>query len=453
MVQEIIAASLVNIVILLLFGIFISIVLERYNSKKFIISNLLVLVLVGIVLSVLPSRNAIFQLDRSAVAALSTVAVVVVVFHAAFSLKLSELDSSYRKAAARFILFFILNMIFLPLCSLLIFGQELGYSVYLGFILAALMTSISPNLCFTKTDKYLSKAKIPAGRVFNSIRTEAAIGLPILLLLVFILAGFAQADELVLATKSFSIIYSLLIGISIGMLMAVLILVIVRSKYSEFLSSIFLAIAALMSYAIAEQLNGNGIAAVAALGLFYSSIYVKNREMILEHLSAAMFILETIVFVMAAFVINLNVSFIFILKVLALFIIYLGIRFVAVFMMHNAKMKEVMFIALQVPKGLSVIVVIMALSNFNISNISNMLSIALYFVLLSHIISLIITHKAGHFLPEYAGVKAPLEPETIETKIEKEKKELVRGYREDSKEDNNIFFKNIRNRKKNKRSG
>lgn len=451
MAQEIIAASLVNIVILLLFGIFISIVLERYNSKKFIISNLLVLVLVGIVLSVLPSRNAIFQLDRSAVAALSTVAVVIVVFHAAFSLKLSELDSSYRKATARFILFFILNMIFLPLCSLLIFGQELGYSVYLGFILAALMTSISPNLCFTKTDKYLSKAKIPVGRVFSSIRTEAAIGLPILLLLAFILAGFAQADELVLATKSFSIIYSLLIGISIGMLMAVLVLVIVRSKYSEFLSSIFLAIAALMSYVIAEQLNGNGIAAVAALGLFYSSIYVKNREMILEHSSAAMFILETIVFVMAAFVINLNVSFVFILKVLALFIIYLGIRFVAVFVLHNAKMKEVIFLTLQVPKGLSVIVVIVALSNFNISNIDNMLSIALYFVLLSHIISLIVTHKAGHFLPEYAGVKAPLEPETIETKIEKEKKELVRGYREDSKEDSNIFFKNIRNRKKNKR--
>ncbi len=436
MLLEAVAASLVNIIVLLLFGLLIVVALEKYKSEKILMSNMVVLLLLGIMLSATSGRSLFFKIDQAALAAFSTIALAIAILDATFSLKFSELDSSYRKAMLRFLVFFTLNLILLTATSLIFFKEEFAGSIFLAVIFSILMTAISPSICFTKADKYISKIKPHKGRVFNSLRTEALIGLPFALLLPFIIAGVAQQPQPFFA-ESVSLFSGILIGLSTGLVVGILVIVLIRSKYSEQLSSLILVIAAIISYAITEQLNGNGLIAIATIGLFYSSIYVKNRSAILEHSSAAMFILELVVLTMVAFTINVNISWGFIIKTLALFLIYLVIRFTAVVISmmprekshldnifinsrsrkhaDKAHVKELIFWTLHVPKDISVVIAIMALANFPISGMDSMLSIALYFVILSHLVSLAAIKKTECF---FDNKTAPFKKaETVETKV------------------------------------
>ncbi|MDP2749966.1 MAG: cation:proton antiporter [Nanoarchaeota archaeon] len=421
--MEAIISSVISIILILLLGILISVIIDGYNKKKYLVSNTIVLLVLGIAFALMLSKN-IFSLniDRTSIAIFSTIALAIILFDSTFSLKLRELDSSYKKALLRFIIFFTANLVFLTYTSLFLFEKELNGSVYLAMILSTIMTAISPHLGLTNSDKFLSKNKEKifkmSGRIADSIKTEAKIGLPIILLTAFIILSLAQMNNIDIFSKSFSLSYQLMIGISMGVLMAIIVIAVIRSSISENISSIILAISILVTYGISEYLGGNGIAAIITLGMFYSSIYIKSRKVILEHSAAAIFVLESCVFFLVALSINLNFEITFLIKSIILFAIYILIRFLVVtfLAMNRTKrdIKHVLFMTFQVPKDISIAAIILIFSNFYLPGMQNMLSIALYFVLLSQILSLIVTKNINYFLKEESFVR-----ENIEHKIEK----------------------------------
>ena len=88
--MEALTASLIAIVLLILVSVLISFLVEKFNTKRCFLSNMVALLLLGIIISQI-SAMQFLKLDGAALAAFSTVALVIVAFHFSFLLKFSDL--------------------------------------------------------------------------------------------------------------------------------------------------------------------------------------------------------------------------------------------------------------------------------------------------------------------------------------------------------------------------
>ena len=378
--------------IILLIGILTSIV-----SNKFKIPNILLLLLIGITLGKIEYRGGpLIFFPELFMTGISILSLVMIVFEAASRFKLKNLDYFSLHILWLSVVFLIFNLIFLTFFTMIIFDVN---SVFLAFTFASLMSGTGPSAV-------VSMLKNSSNKVFEFLKLESLLNTPLIVLLPFLILDLRTTlkGQLLITTfidQFVPLLQQFVVGIGSGVLVGLIMFKFMRKQYSIVLSPLAVITAALLTYTIAENLQGNGVLAVTSMGLLFGNVYVKQRFQLQEFSSVFSNSLEILVFVLIGLIVAIPFSLEFFIKSIILFIIYLVIRFFAIIFSlrgMNFTLKEKIFMSLNVQKGIAVAVVVFSLATLNIAGIENILNLTLTFMLYSIILSTIVLRMTKFFI-------------------------------------------------------
>jgi len=374
---------LTSIAVLLLIGILCSVVANRLK-----IPNVLLLILAGILLSYIKYENKqLVTFSPVFLTSISIIALVMILFDSSSKIKLKTFDTLSFKALKLSSIFMWYNTILLPLPLLFIYGiyaETLAKQVILALVFATLVST-------TDSVSVMVILKTIKGRVAKMLEVESIINTPLAIILPFMLINLLDKLKGEVGMSTFLLdqilpfLAQIVVGIGSGVFVGIIIFKLMRKHYSEQLSPVALITAALLTYIIAENLEGSGVLAVVALGLFFGNIHVKQKDTLKGFSSMFSNSLEILVFILIGFMVNIPLIPSFFIKSLALFLIYLLIRFLAVHFSFRDyySLNEKIFMSLNVSKGIAVAVVAFTLMTKNIPGIDHILQLILIFMVYS----------------------------------------------------------------------
>ena len=331
----------------------------------------------------------------------SILALVLIVFDSSSGFKLREFTSFSIRSLELTGMWLLLNVIFVTIFTLKLFP---GTSIFMALLFSTLMSGTAPDAVVMM----LGKTK---NAVFELLEIESIVNTPLVVLLPFIMLDFIKSVEVEYIFSKFleqigPFLQQFVTGIGAGIVVGIFIWRFMKRKYSETLSPLAIITFALLTYILAENLGGNGVLAVTTMGLFFGNIYLKEKVRLKEAATFFANSLEILVFILVGIVIRVPLNFVFILKSLIFFIIYLGIRYAAVSISLkelNFKFSEKMFMTLNVQKGIAVAVVAFTLTTLHITGLQTILNLTLLFMLYSIILSTVVIRFADRFVK--TGVK------------------------------------------------
>lgn len=389
---------LTEITFILLIGLFFALL-----SNKIKVPNILFLMLIGIIIGRINLGGVPFiELTPTFTVSVAILALVMIIFDGSANMKLKDFDHYSTKALQLFIIFLMMNIIFLSLATYFLFSIR---SIPLVIMLSILMSA-------TAADIVLMMMKTGNIKMTKILGVESLINTPLIVLLPFVILSLTEgtAGGLVLFSQNIGPFFQQIItGVGAGMVVGVVLFKILKRKYlskqMRYFSQLSIIVSALLTYVLAENLKGNGVLAVTTLGLFYgtTSLNEKVEEGVENFSKFITNTLEIMVFFLAGMVIVFPLNFSFLAKAFFLYIIHLALRYLSVTIVSGKKLldiKEKMFLTLVIPKGLAVVTVVFMLATKSIANIDTILSIALIFVLYSVIISTISVRFSEFFLGE-----------------------------------------------------
>ena len=374
---------LTSISVLLLIGIICSIIANKLN-----IPNILLLLLAGISLShIRYNSQPLVTFSPIFLTSISVIALVMILFDSSSRLKLKTFDTLSSKALKLSSIFMWYNAMLLPIPLLLIYGvyaETIAGQVILALVFATLVSA-------TDSVSVMVILQTIKNRVAKLLEVESIINTPLSIIIPFMLIDLFDKlkGEFHLTTflldQIFPFIAQIVVGIGAGVFMGIIIFKLMRKHYSEQLSPVALITAALLTYIIAENLEGSGVLAVVALGLFFGNINVKQKAILKEFSSMFSNSLEILVFILIGFMVNLPLTTSFFIQSFILFLIYLIIRFLAVHatFRDSYSLNEKIFMSLNVSKGIAVAVVAFTLMTKNIPGIDHILQLILIFMVYS----------------------------------------------------------------------
>ena len=382
---------LTSISVILLIGLLISIL-----SNKLKISNILLLIISGILISFIRyNGNPIFAFPPVFLVSIATLALVMIVFDGASRMKFKELDTMSSQALKLTGIFIIINMIFIGfLTYLLFFNKFTMTNIILSLVFAVLMSGTDPGSIFI-----LFKNK--THKVLDFLKVEAIVNTPIVVLIPFILLDFISGDQSVsLISQIGPFLQQIVTGVGAGIVVGIIIFKAMRKAYSVEFSPVALLTATLITYIVAENLGGNGVLGVATLGLLFGNMYVKNKMRLSEFSSILSNSLEILVFVLIGIIIQIPWEIWFFVKSLILFGVVILCRYLAlrISVAKEYNKKELLFMSLNIPKGIAVATVIFTIALININNVSTLVNLTLISVIYSLLVSTITTMVAKSFI-------------------------------------------------------
>ena len=247
---------LTYLAIILLVGLITSIVSQRYR-----VPNILLLLIMGIILGKVRYGGVpLVQFPELFLTGISLLALVMIVFDSASRFKLEKFDYFSLHTLWLSVVFLVLNLIFLTVFTIFIFGVD---SIFLAFMFSALMSGTDPAAV-------LSMLKNSKSKVFEFLRLEALLNTPLVVLLPFIILELKEAlrDKIDVSTfidQFVPLLQQFVVGIGTGVLIGLLMFKFMRTKYSMVLSPLAVITSALLAYTIAENLSGNGVLAVTSI--------------------------------------------------------------------------------------------------------------------------------------------------------------------------------------------
>lgn len=300
------------------------------------------------------------------------------VFESASKVRLREFDDLSKSALRLAFVLLLVSSIALSFMADFVLGLQ---SFTAAMIFSVLMIG-------THAEFFAYKS----GEIFQFLQHESLINMPLALIIPFVLSEFpATIGGVGLFVQQ------LLIGLGIGVVIALLMLKFVHKNFRKTFSQPVLLALALIVYALAEHLQSNGIVAVGAFGFMLSNFASRLRNLQEIYFTHSV-LLEMIVFILLGLLIELRVDLI--LLSLALFALFFLVRLVAIefVLISEYDFKEKLFMALAMPKGVATAVAMIALFSKPVYNLGAVLSVALLFVLYSNILAAIVSHYSGHFL-------------------------------------------------------
>ena len=385
---------LTYLAVILLIGIFCTFLMQKLK-----IPNILLLLIAGITLGSISYKEApLISFPPIFLTSISILALVMIVFDSASRLKLKKFDSLSIQALKLSLIFLLLNLIFFAMFFKFTFQLE---SLLLVLLFSALMSGTDPAAI-------LSMLKSSGNKVFELLRIESLVNTPLIVLLPFIILDLMKTIKMELILTKFieqilPFLQQFVAGIGAGVLVGIIMLKFMKRKYSHILSPLVMITAALITYILAENLGGNGVLAVTAMGLLFGNVYVKQKLQLQEFSTIFSNALEILVFILIGLVIKIPFSLNFFFLSFILFIFYTMIRYIAIdFSLRTSKFttKEKFFMALNAQKGIAVAVVAFTLSTLNIQGIELILNLILAFMLYSIIISTITIKLSNFFIEE-----------------------------------------------------
>lgn len=385
---------LTSIAIVLLIGLLVSIL-----SDKLKISNMLLLIIAGIAAGSITYNNSyLFKFSPTFIVSIATLALVMLVFDGTSRMNLKEMDKMSYKALKLTGIFMLLSIIFVGFVTFLLFFNTglTTVNIILALIFAFLATGTDPASMFVMFKDKTSK-------VLEFLKVEAIINTPIVVLFPFILLGLitGESQTISVLTQIGPFIQQIVTGVGTGIVIGIIIFKVMKKSYSQEYSPIAILAATLITYVVAEQLRGNGVLAVATLGLLFGNTYVKKKFLLTEFSSTLSTSLEIMVFVLIGTITKLPwTDAIFFIKALAIFLIILLCRYFSLSLSigkeHNKK--ELIFMSLNITKGIAVATVILTISFLAIPEMINLVNLTLVTIIYSLIASTFVTYFAKSYI-------------------------------------------------------
>lgn len=393
---------LTNIAIILLLGILCSLL-----SKKLRISNILVLVVLGIILGRLVYKGQpLFVFDPSFLVGIGILALVMIVFDGSSRFRFKEIDalslSSFR-IIGYFMLFSVL--VITSFTNLLFFEGVNVKNILFSIIFAVIIVGTDPGSVFVMLKDFVGER---AKKVLGLLQIEAIVNTPLIVLIPFLILDIIHNLEL--GTGDFissfigqipAFFSQIIVGVGAGVVIGLIVFKAMQKVYSHQFSPVGIVTAALLAYILAENLKGNGVLAVATLGLLFGNLYVKEKSQLQEFSYMLSNALEILVFVLVGLMIKIPITLNFFLKSLFLFGLLVLCRAVAVFVAlrkSDYSYKEKLFISLNMPKGIAVAVVAFSFSLYKDVQVGVILNLILVFMLYSLVLSSVVDRLSKRFI-------------------------------------------------------
>lgn len=378
--------------IVLLIGIICTIL-----SQKIKIPNVLLLIIAGILIGNISYRGELLiQFPETFLTSISVLALVLIIFDSSSRFKLREFTSLSTQALKLTGVFLVLNAIFLTIFTFKVFPTT---SIFMALLFSTLMSGTAP-------DAVLMMLKKSKNQIFELLEVEALINTPLVVLLPFIILDFIKSVQVEYIFSKFieqigPFIQQFVTGIGAGIVVGIIVFRVMKKKYSETLSPLAIITSALLTYILAENLGGNGVLAVTTMGLFFGNMYVTHKVQLREVSAFFANSLEILVFILIGLIIKVPLNYVFILKSVLLFVLYLVIRYAAITISLkslNYDFKQKIFMTFNVQKGIAVAVVAFTLTTLYIGGMQTILHLILLFMLYSIILSTVVVRFSTYFV-------------------------------------------------------
>jgi NhaP-type Na+/H+ or K+/H+ antiporter len=132
------------------------------------------------------------------------------------------------------------------------------------------------------------------------------------------------------------------------------------------------------------------VLAVTTLGLLFGMMEIREKPQLNNFIAIFTNFLKIVMFVLLGLLINLSFSYIFIIKSIILFILYLGVRYLAVhitFLGYNMPFKEKIFMSFNIAKGVPVAVVAFILASLLNAELAYIIDLTFLFIFYSIVVN------------------------------------------------------------------
>jgi NhaP-type Na+/H+ or K+/H+ antiporter len=377
------------------------------TGHKLHISRILPLVLVGILFANLGlSAFGVFDFPASFMVGLSLLTLAMIVFDGTSRFTLQDIEKGSSRALEMVIIFIVANLLLVGSATIWLLLDWTVEGVLMAAIFAVVISGTDPGSVFIMLGETKHK-------VLSFLRLEAILNTPIVVIIPFLILDIMNGVAELSVTGTFSgfvipFLRHVIVGIGTGVVLGIIVFKVMRRYYSKSLSPLFIMAATIMTYVVAENLSGNGVIAVATLGLLFGNTYVKKKSTLTEFSTMLATSLEILVFILVGMLVTIDFDWSFFFKSLALFTISIIARYAAVLVtMHSTdyKEKEKLFMALNMPKGIAVAVVVLTLSVMG-TQLNGIITLMILFLVYSLILSSI-TDRFGKFFIRKEIVASP----------------------------------------------
>jgi potassium/hydrogen antiporter len=374
--------DLISIALILLFGTLCSILAYRLK-----VSSVFFLVLAGMVFGIFGYAN----FSQEVIITISELALIMVVFDATSKLNFKDVLKNSKDVLNLNLVYFILTMIGIGFTTM--FLLNLNSNIILSSIMAALLGviiyGIDPAII-------LSTFGNTKTRITEILEIESIINTPLTLIIAILLIRFMAEGKIGNFSEHIILfLQQLFVPIGVGISLGFIIVMILKHNYFEEISHLMIITSAIISYVLAEIMQGSGVLSVTTFGLVFGNYKFKHKLELEKFASIFAKTLQILVFVLLGTVIVKSSSdrtFEQLIIGTVLFIFYLLIRYVSIAIsIKHINLREKIFMTLNVPKGIDVAVVILIMINLlsNIEGINTIVNISLLFVLYSIVLSTI----------------------------------------------------------------
>lgn len=406
---------LTGLALLFILGIGASIV-----GRKLHICRILPLVLTGVLIA-----NAglealqIFNLPTEFMVGLALLTLAMIVFDGTSRFTLHDLDRKSNKALEMVVIYIVVNTLLIGAGAAWLFLDWSLESILMAAIFAVVMSGTDPGSVFIMLGETKHK-------VLDFLRIEAVLNTPIIVIIPFLLLDILNGFTELSVASTFSdfvvpFVQQVVVGVGAGMIIGIVIFRMMRKHYSKQFSPLAVMAATILTYVVAENLSGDGVIAVATLGLLFGNTYVKRKGTLTEFSTLLATSLEILVFILVGMLIIIDFSLLFFLKSLLLFLLAVGARYLTIIFVTRGdafKHRERVFMTLNMPKGIAVAVVTLTLSVLD-TPLNGILTLMILFLVYSLVLSGITDRFGKYFIRK----EIVAEPEaTVMPKVPAKKK-------------------------------
>lgn len=380
---------LTSLSILLLLGLILT-----YLCGRIKIPNVLVLIIAGLLLSFLKYKGAkLIYFSNEFLTSVAVIALIMIVFDSTSRFRFKSLIKETGIALKVSLLFLFFCLIVVSVAAKFIFGFEWWICV----LFSSMMVGTDPS-------SVLMVLKDIKHKTITFLEWESLINTPLTVITPFVVIEMSKSFAWRTIFTQFleqlvPFLQQIVTGVGAGIVVFLIIFKILRGKYIEVLTPVALLVSALLTYVLAEGLEGNGVLAVTALGLMFGNVYIKKKEVLktFGHLFSMLF--EILVFLLLGLSIILPKEGMFYLKAGLLFLVYLAVRAGVIFLIFRKKndSKEKLFMSLNSSKGVAVATVLFLLISLGLGSRS-LVDLGVVFILYSLILSTVIAKLSKFFI-------------------------------------------------------
>ncbi|MBR9683170.1 hypothetical protein GOV03_01380 [Candidatus Woesearchaeota archaeon] len=381
---------LTSLSILLLVGLLLTYLCERLR-----VPNVLVLILAGVLISFFKYKGErLVSFGNEFLTSVALIALIMIVFDSTSRFRLRGIAQETGVAFKVSSLFLLVGMAVVSVVTKFVFGFEWWVSI----LFSSMMLGTDPS-------GVLAVLKGMKHKAIEFLEWESIINTPLTVIIPFMVIELSESFMWSTIFSQFleqivPFLQQIVTGVGAGIVVFLIIFKVLKGKYVEVLTPIALLVSALLTYVLADNLGGNGVLAVTALGLMFGNVYIKKKEVLktFGHLFSTLF--EILVFLLLGLSIVLPKSGLFYLKAGALFVVYLMVRAAVVFFVFKdgkETVKEKWFMSLNSSKGVAVATVLFILVAQGIGS-KELIDLGVLFILYSLVLSTAIAKMSWFFL-------------------------------------------------------